>query len=141
MSPTVKGVLCVILGAVFLLLPVIRVLLNQREGKRMLPGEVTGIDQKTKMLHIRCRIAKDTYHEFEWKADSGFLPQPGLKVAVTVYKDDPYKPVSVLTGTKMMRGEPLGYTHGTMRHFIIRCAILGGFFVFCGVLFLTGEIR
>ena len=140
MSPTVKGVFCVVLGALFLSLPVIRVLVNQITGRRMLSGKVTAVDRKTTTVHIRYRISKKDFHECDWKAQSAFLPQPGLKVTVTVYRDDPYRPVSVLLGTKLMRGSPLGYMNTTMLLTVIRCAILGLFLIFGGVLFLTGEI-
>lgn len=140
MSPTVKGVFCVVLGALFLSLPVIRVLVNQITGRRMLAGRVTAVDQKTMTVHIRYRIAKSRYHECDRKAQSAFLPQPGLKVTVTVYRDDPYNPVSVLLGTKLVRGSPSGYANMTMLLTVIRCGILGLFLILGGVLFLTGEI-
>lgn len=143
MKDTIMGSIYIIMGAVFVSLAVIPYIRDALKGQKTLNGKLIAIDHENKTLRIRYRIDRNTYHDTDYRGAVGFLsgklPPIGLKLTVTVKKDDPYLPVSVL----MIPGSPRitrkNYINFNKVHGMIYGTLLGSFFVFCGIMTLLGE--
>ena len=100
MSDKATGIMGIALGALFLLIWAVSAVWKASQGKRTLDGEVTEIDEENRIVVIRYRADKETCCEYDYPAlgafISGRIPPVGLKVSVTVYKQAPDRPVSVL---------------------------------------------
>ena len=53
--------------------------------------------------------------------------------------DDLYNPLDVILLDRYTPFDPPGYLHNSTFFVILRASLLGAFFMFCGVLFLTGQ--
>ncbi len=144
MPPAVCGTGAILLGVFFIALHLIPVIRNARYGWRTLDGEIIGINHENRLLRIRYRIGSDRFHEFDYEYAacflSGVIPKTGLKVGVTVRAEDPYYVESVLILDKYMPFSGRGYLNNSRFHTVLRTAVFSGFFILCGILFLTGEI-
>lgn len=113
---------------------------NALQGKKTLDGKVIGINHDKRSLRIRYKINKDTYQDIDYyKAScflSGNIPKIGLKVTVTVYKENLYRPISVLMHKNYARGAKPGYLNSSKLLELIRLIGLSSFLIVCGILIL-----
>ena len=100
MNDKVLGIAGIAIGVLFLVLWAVSALWKAKQGRLTLDGRVTGVDPERQLIRVRYRTGRDTYHETEFSQAGAFLsgriPPVGLRVSVTVYKADPYTPVSLL---------------------------------------------
>lgn len=101
-----------------------------------------GVNYDNRSLRIRYKIDRDTYQDIDYfKAGyflSGNIPKIGLKVTVTVYKDDLYRPVSVLIMTGTRKITSTGYLNNSRFLAALGFAGLSSFLIIGGILILIG---
>lgn len=142
MADKVCAYATVFLGAFMLLCYAGAAIRNALQGKKILDGKVIGIDHDSRSLIIRYKIGKELYQDIAYRTASCFLsgniPKIGLKVTVTVYKEDLYRPISVLMHKNYARGAKPGYLNSSKLLELIRLIRLSSFLIICGILTLIG---
>lgn len=137
------GIIYIVMGATFLSFAAIPYIRNALKGQNTLNGKLIAINHENKTLRIRYRINKNTYHDIDYHEAVGFLsgklPAIGLKLTVTVKKDDPYHPVSVLMIPGSRRITRKNYINHSNASPVIYGTLFGSFFIFCGIMTLLGE--
>lgn len=143
MSPTFCGVACILIGIFFIGILVFGYIRDAYSGMKTLDGEVIAINHDTQTLHIQYKYKEQHYeidhHDLRCFA-TGKFPKIGLKVGVRVRKENPSAPVSVLIQRSFLNGKRDEFINCSSFHTIIRIGVLSGFFIFGGILFLTGQI-
>lgn len=109
MKDTILGAAGLVLGVLFVIFGIFYIVRNKVRGEKILDGRIIDIDLEHKALIIRYRISKNNYEDIAFYKHYCFLtgaemPPIGLKVTVTVKKDDLYAPVSVLIMRNYGRG-------------------------------------
>ena len=109
MKNTILGAAGLSLGVLFVFIGITYIVRNKVRGEKILDGRIIDIDLEHKALIIRYRISKNNYEDIAFYKHYCFLPGAemppiGLKVTVTVKKDDLYAPVSVLIMRNYERG-------------------------------------
>lgn len=136
------AIVCIVFGGLILSSGIFFVIRNALEGKRILDGKIIGINYDDRSIRIRYKINRDTYQDIDYYKAPGFLsgniPKIGLKVTVTVNKDDLYRPLSVLLTSKYIRGSKPGYLNNSRFLGFIRCVGLSSFLIIGGILTLIG---
>lgn len=140
------AIITIILGILILALGILPVLRNALQGRKTLDGKIIGINYDNQSLRIRYKINRDTYQDIDYfKARSCFLsgniPKIGLKVTVTVNKDDQYHPVSVFIATKYAPFTKTGYLNDSRLLTLLRFVVLSSFLIFGGILMLIGVFK
>lgn len=143
MSPTIYGIACILIGVFFIGILAFGYIRDARSGMKTLDGEIIAIDHDTQTLRIRYKDKEQYYeishHDLRCFA-TGKFPKIGLKVGVRVRKENPSAPVSVLIQHSFLNGKRDEFINCSSFHTIIRIGVLSGFFIFGGILFLTGQI-
>lgn len=136
------AIITIVLGILILSLGILPVLRNALNGKKTLDGKVIGINYDDQSLRIRYKINRDTYQDIDYYKKSCFLsgniPKIGLKVTVTVHKDDLYSPVSVFMATKYAPFTKIGYLNDSRSLTLLRFVGLSSFLIIGGILLLIG---
>ena len=139
MTEKTLAILVIVVGSLLLLLMLAGKLRDIAIGKRTLYGKVIAVNARDRILRIRYQIAKNTYHEFDWKHDSYYLPEVGLGVQVAVPRDDPYHPVTVLLSLRLLRGSPIVYANSSRLRSVLAVLLLIAC-ILCGILMLAGVL-
>ena len=143
MSSLICGIGCILLGVFFPGIQILPWVRDRRMNQRHLNGKITAVDPAAKTLRVEYKIAKNVFHEIDWGKTacflSGRIPPVGLRVRVKVWKDDLYNPLDVILLDRYTPFDPPGYLHNSTFFVILHASLLGAFFIFCGVLFLTGQ--
>ena len=143
MSPVFCGIGCILIGVFFIGILAFGYIRNVRNGMKTLDGEIIAINHDTQTLRIRYKDKEQEYetdhHDLRCFA-TGIFPEIGLKVGVRVRTDSPSAPVSILLQRSSINGSRDRFIHCSRFHTILRLGFISGFFIFCGILFLTGQI-
>lgn len=144
MTDFIIGIFGVTLGV---LIPAGRLLIYIRDtrlGKKVIDGEVIGINEEEKTVRIRYKADNESFYEFDHNAFAAFIsgriPEPGLKVSVTVHEDDPYSPLSVLMLRASDRISRKPYMNSSNALNLIRLAALSAFLLSGGLIALFGDV-
>lgn len=140
MDNAILGYCMVIFGLIVIVLVALVQLRNRKSGVKYVDSKVIAIDPDTQAIHIRYKIDDNTYHDISCpKNNSYFLgrvPDIGLKVLVSVRRDDPYKVVSILATTKLIPFTPIGYSNSSRFLTALRFILLGPLFIIVGIIFI-----
>lgn len=124
-------------GVIVLSLGIIFKIRNLLKGRKILDGKVIGINHDDQSLRIRYKIDKNTYQDIDYRCAgyflSGKIPPVGLKLTVTVNKDDPYLPVSVLILTGSPRVTRKAYVNDSRVKQVLRFALLSSVLIIGGI--------
>lgn len=137
MGEKIIAVITIAMGVIILSLGIIFKIRNLLKGRKILDGKITGINHDEQSLRIRYKIDNNTYQDIDYRCASYFLsgkiPPVGLKLTVTVNKDDPYCPVSVLILTGSPRVTRKGYLNDSRAKQALRFALLSSLFIIGGI--------
>lgn len=140
MDNAILGYCMVIFGIILIVLVALVQLRNRKSGVKYVDGKVIAIDPDTQAIHIRYKIDDNTYHDISCPKNSPYFsyraPDIGLKVLVSVRKDDPYKVVSILATTKLIPFTPIGYSNSSRFLTALRFILLGPLFIIVGIIFI-----
>ncbi len=140
MDNAILGYCMVIFGIILIVLVALVQLRNRKNGVKYVDGKVIAIDPDTQAIHIRYKIDNNTYQDISCPKNSQYFsyraPDIGLKVLVSVRKDDPYKVVSILATTKLIPFTPIGYSNSSRFLTILRFALCGPLFIIVGIIFI-----
>lgn len=136
------GVLTFACGAILIAIEIYGIIRFRVNGQRVLNGKIIGIDYEARSLRIRYKISKNIFQDIDYyKSDcfiSGIIPKIGLKVTVTVNKDDPYRPVSVLIAKRIMLFTKIDYMNNSRELTFLRLVGLGTLLIAGGILLYIG---
>lgn len=145
MEDRIFAIVSIFLGTLILSSGIFFVIRNALQGRKTLDGKVIGINYDDRSIRIRYKINRDIYQDIDYYKAPGFLsgniPKIGLKVTVTVNKDNLYHPISVEILSKHMRGSKPGYLNNSRLLTLLRFAGLSSFLIICGILTLIGVFK
>ncbi|MCR5305975.1 MAG: hypothetical protein K6E36_05690 [Oscillospiraceae bacterium] len=145
MRSVLYGTGCILLGLFFLGTGIYPAIRNAREGTKTLDGEVIGYDYENRTILLKYRADNGETYEIGYphlqSFATGVFPKTGLKVGITVRKDDPARVTNILLLQGFKRISGTGYLSSSRFRMALRTALLSGFFLFCGILFLTGAMH
>lgn len=140
MDNAILGYCMVIFGIILIVLVTLVQLRNRKSGVMYVDGKVIAIDPNTQDIHIRYKIDDNIYQDISCPKNSSYfsyrVPDIGLKVLVSVRRDDPYKVVSILMTTKLIPFTPLGYSNNSRFLSVLRFILLGPLFIIVGIIFI-----
>lgn len=142
MKNTILGAAGLVSGALFVFIGIFYIVRNKVRGEKILDGRIIDIDLEHKALIIRYRISKNNYEDIAFYKHCCFLPGAemppiGLKVTVTVKKDDLYAPVSVLIMRNYGRGSGnKRYLNHSRTIMLVSWLALSLLFIFSGIIAL-----
>lgn len=143
MSPARFGVVCILIGVFLIGILVFGYIRDICTGMKTLDGEIIAINHDTQTLRIRYKD-KEQYYETDRRElrcfATGKFPKIGLKVGVRVRKENPSAPVSVLIQRSFVNGKRDEFINCSRFHTVLRIGLVSGFFIFGGILLLTGQI-
>ncbi len=139
MDNVILGYCMVIFGIIVIVLVALVQLRNRKSGVKYVDGNVIAIDPDTQAIHIRYKIDNNTYQDISCTKNSPYFSYGvpiGLKVLVSVRRDNPYKVVSILATTKLIPFTPIGYSNSSRFLTILRFALCGPLFIIVGIIFI-----
>lgn len=124
-------------GVIILSFGIIFMIRNLLKGRKILDGKIIGINHDDQSLRIRYKIDNNTYQDIDYRCASYFLsgkiPPVGLKLTVTVNKDDPSLPISVLILQGSPRVTRKAYVNDSRAKQILRFILLTSLFIIGGI--------
>lgn len=143
MSDTVFAAICLVLGIVFLIAGIIYIISNAVRGQTVLNGRITDIDRENQCLIIRYRISRDnfadiSYHKPVYFFPGAYTPPIGLKVLVTVKKDAPNNPLSVMIQRRYRASEKNYFMNYSRAKFLWTWLGLSLFFILGSIIAFKG---
>lgn len=140
MDNAILGYFMVIFGFIVIVSVALVKMRNRKNGVKYVDGKVIAIDPDTQAIHIRYKIDDNTHQDISCPKNNPYFsyraPDIGLKVLVSVRRDDPYKIVSILVTTKLIPFTPIGYSNSSRFLTALRFILLGPLFIMVGIIFI-----
>ena len=137
MAEKIIAVITIAGGVIVLSLGIIFKIRNLLKGRKILDGKVIGINHDDQSLRIRYKIDNNTYQDIDYRCASYFLsgkiPPVGLKLTVTVNKNDLYRPVSVFILSGSPRVTRKEYVNDSRAKQVLRFATISSVLIVGGI--------
>ena len=137
MGEKIIAVITITMGVIVLSLGIFHAIWKLLKGRKTLDGKIIGINHDGQSLRIRYKPCKNTYQDIDYRCAryflSGKIPPVGLKLTVTVNKNDLYRPVSVFILSGSPRVTRKEYVNDSRAKQVLRFAAISSVLIVGGI--------